>query len=392
MGEAAVVEIDTFPRAFMLIYLVMAFSSFGYSLAVHVVAEKQKKLKEFMKIMGLHDTAFWLPWVLLYSSFVLLMSLLMAVITTVFSPFTKSSCFLIFLLFSLYGISLILFALMLTPLFKKSKQVGVVEFLSTLVFGCVGLFIVLEEDFPKSFVWFLSPFCHCTFVIGVAQIMHLEDYEKGAQISSLKDGPYPLIITFIFLVVDSVMYLLLASYLDQILPGEYGLKRTPFFFLKPSYWSKKRRLYGELNEIHLDRSVGASETVEPVSSELHGKEAIRINCVHKSFRKKNDPVEALQGLTFDIYEGQITALLGHSGTGKTTLMNILCGLCPPSDGSATIYGHRVTDIDEMLEVRKVTGICQQTDIHFDVLTVEENLSVFASLRGIDQKNKEQEVK
>ncbi|XP_075437254.1 cholesterol transporter ABCA5-like [Ascaphus truei] len=107
MGEAAVVEIDTFPRAFMLIYLVMAFSSFGYSLAVHVVAEKQKKLKEFMKIMGLHDTAFWLPWVLLYSSFVLLMSLLMAVITTVFSPFTKSSCFLIFLLFSLYGISLV---------------------------------------------------------------------------------------------------------------------------------------------------------------------------------------------------------------------------------------------------------------------------------------------
>lgn len=37
-------------------------------------------------------------------------------------------------------------------------------------------------------------------------------------------------------------------------------------------------------------------------------------------------------LSFDIYEGQITALLGHSGTGKTTLMNILCGLCPPTDG------------------------------------------------------------
>jgi ABC-type sugar transport system ATPase subunit len=39
-------------------------------------------------------------------------------------------------------------------------------------------------------------------------------------------------------------------------------------------------------------------------------------------------------LSFDIYEGQITALLGHSGTGKSTLMNILCGLCPPSDGES----------------------------------------------------------
>ena len=40
------------------------------------------------------------------------------------------------------------------------------------------------------------------------------------------------------------------------------------------------------------------------------------------------------GLSFDIYEGQITALLGHSGTGKSTLMNILCGLCPPSEGKS----------------------------------------------------------
>lgn len=38
------------------------------------------------------------------------------------------------------------------------------------------------------------------------------------------------------------------------------------------------------------------------------------------------------GLTFDIYEGQITALLGHSGAGKSTLMNILCGICPPTEG------------------------------------------------------------
>lgn len=59
MGETAVVEIDTFPRGVILIYLVIAFSPFGYFLAIHIVAEKEKKLKEFLKIMGLHDTAFW---------------------------------------------------------------------------------------------------------------------------------------------------------------------------------------------------------------------------------------------------------------------------------------------------------------------------------------------
>lgn len=59
---------------------------------------------------------------------------------------------------------------MLTPLFKRSKHVGTVEFLSTLAFGFVGLTIVLLEDFPKSFVWFLSPLCQCTFLVGVAQV------------------------------------------------------------------------------------------------------------------------------------------------------------------------------------------------------------------------------
>lgn len=59
---------------------------------------------------------------------------------------------------------------MLTPLFKKSKHVGIVEFFITVAFGFIGLMIILIESFPKSLVWLFSPFCHCTFVIGIAQV------------------------------------------------------------------------------------------------------------------------------------------------------------------------------------------------------------------------------
>ena len=59
---------------------------------------------------------------------------------------------------------------MLTPIFKKSKHVGIVEFLVTVAFGFVGLLIVFVESFPKSLVWLLSPFCQCTFLIGIAQV------------------------------------------------------------------------------------------------------------------------------------------------------------------------------------------------------------------------------
>ncbi|XP_033703106.1 cholesterol transporter ABCA5 isoform X2 [Tursiops truncatus] len=391
MGETAVVEIDTFPRGVILIYLVIAFSPFGYFLAIHIVAEKEKKLKEFLKIMGLHDTAFWLSWVLLYTSLIFLMSLLMAVIATASSLFPQSSCFVIFLLFFLYGLSSVFFALMLTPLFKKSKHVGIVEFLVTVALGFVGLLIVLVESFPKSLVWLLSPFCQCTFLIGIAQVMHLEDFNEGALFSNLTEGPYPLIITIIMLALNSIFYVLLAVYLDQVIPGEFGLRRSSFYFLKPSYWSKSRRNYKELSEGNVSGSISFSETVEPVSSEFIGKEAIRISGIQKTYRKKGENVEALRNLSFDIFEGQITALLGHSGTGKSTLMNILCGLCPPSDGSASVYGHRVSEIDEMFEARKMIGICPQLDIHFDVLTVEENLSILASIKGVPANNIIQEV-
>lgn len=40
----------------------------------------------------------------------------------------------------------------------------------------------------------------------------------------------------------------------------------------------------------------------------------------------------------NMYEGQVTALLGHNGAGKTTTMSILTGLFPPSEGTAIVGG------------------------------------------------------
>lgn len=57
------------------------------------------------------------------------------------------------------------------------------------------------------------------------QVMHLEDYEDGATFSNLNDGPYPLVISLILLVLDSIFYLLVAVYLDQVIPGMF-MRRT----------------------------------------------------------------------------------------------------------------------------------------------------------------------
>ncbi|XP_046870556.1 ATP-binding cassette sub-family A member 5 isoform X3 [Hypomesus transpacificus] len=385
MGQPGSVEVQKFPHALISIYLVLAFTPFVTFLIVNVAAEKERRLKDTMSMMGLYDSAFWLSWGLLYAALVTTMSFLMSVIATYTALFPNSHFLVVFLLIFLYGISSIFFSFMLTPLFKKPKFASTVGSMLTVVFGCLSLFTVLMKDFPQPLVWVMCLLSPSAFSIGIAQVVYLEAQGDGAVFSTLLSGPHPLYVPLLMLVLDCFLYLLLALYLDQVLPGEFGIRRSLLYFLKPSYWSKRGKRYVEVSsvyEMEVNGAPGVDEPVELVSPEFRGKEVIRINNIRKVYKEKDGMVEALRGLTFDIYEGQITALLGHSGAGKSTLMNILCGICQPSDGSATIYGSPVAEVAEGSEMKQLVGVCPQFNIIFDVLTVEEHLNIFAAIKGI----------
>ncbi|XP_051523349.1 cholesterol transporter ABCA5-like isoform X1 [Myxocyprinus asiaticus] len=395
MGHPGSVEVQKFPHALISIYLVLAFTPFVSFLIVNVAAEKEQRLKDTMGMMGLYDSAFWLSWGLLYAALVTTMSILMAVIATCTPLFSNSNFFLIFLLIFLYGISSIFFSFMLTHLFKKPKFASTVGSMLTVVFGCLSLFTVLMRDFPQFAVWLLCLLSPSAFSIGIAQVVYLEAQGDGAVFSSLGNGPHALYVPMVMLFLDCILYLLLAIYLDQVLPGEFGTRRSVLYFLQPSYWSKQRKRYVEVSSVYegeVNGTPASDESVEAVSPEFRGKEVIRICNIHKIYKEKDGTVEALRGLTFDIYEGQITALLGHSGAGKSTLMNILCGICPPTEGTATIYGSPVAEIAEGEEMKQLVGICPQFNIIFDVLTVEEHLRIFAAIKGILPSDIDSEVK
>ena len=62
---------------------------------------------------------------------------------------------------------------------------------------------------------------------------------------------------------------------------------------------------------------------------------------------------AVDDLSLNLYDGEITALLGHNGAGKTTTISMLTGLIPPSSGTAIINNYNIqTDIGA---VRKSLG-------------------------------------
>ncbi|XP_038612933.1 ATP-binding cassette sub-family A member 9-like [Tachyglossus aculeatus] len=364
---------------FCIFFSVISFSPFTYFLSLHVTRERKRR-KELMKLMGLKDTAFWLSWGVLYAGFVSVIATLLALLTSEIVYMT--GFFTIFSLFILYGLSLIALTFLLSVLIRRPVLTGLAVFFLTLFWGCLGI-LVLYRKLPVSLEWILSLLSPFAFTTGIVQMIVFDNDPQGD--SSL------MMATFVMLLLDTVLYMALTVYFDKLLPGDYGHRHSPLFFLKSSFWSPIPRsgrvvFENENNPIH-----SSDNSFEPVSPEFHGKEAIRIKNIKKEYKKKSETVEALQGFQLDIYEGQITAILGHSGAGKSTLLNILCGLLDPSEGSATIYNYSVTERTDVEEIRKITGVCPQFSVHLDSLTVKENLSLFAKIKGILPEEMEQEI-
>ncbi|NXK89914.1 ABC8B protein, partial [Formicarius rufipectus] len=389
MKSRSVIFSITLEYSYFMITIVMCFYPFMYFLSLNVTREK-KKLKVLMKTMGLQDIAFWLSWSLLYSLYVLIISCLLTALVLQ-EPFYTSSFPAVFLLFFLYGLACIHLVFLLCSLLRTSKLVSSMAFVITFIFGCLSL-AELIETVPEPLKWFLGLCCPFAFNSGIAKIFHLEKYVMGFSFSNLMEEAYFLFSTYIMLVFDSVLYMLLALYFDKVLPGKYGIPDPPFFCLKASYWVRSRR--GSTRES--PRSTANPEEhlgddAEPVPPEFRGMEAIRLHNIKKTYKKKDKKTEALRGLSLNIYEGQITALLGHSGAGKTTLLNVLSGLTFPSEGSATIYNCKLSEIGDREEIREMIGICPQFNTQFEVLTVKENLKTFAEIKGIKSKEVEREV-
>jgi putative ABC transport system ATP-binding protein len=68
---------------------------------------------------------------------------------------------------------------------------------------------------------------------------------------------------------------------------------------------------------------------------------VRVQDVHKFFKRGSERVDVLQGANLDVPEGDFLALMGPSGSGKTTLLNLMGGLDQPSSGSVEVAGVRI---------------------------------------------------
>lgn len=120
----------------------MALSQFITYLLILIVGEKENKIKEGMKIMGLKDSVFWLSWFIIYGIFVLFLSIVCCVLLFTLQVFQNTNFLLIFLLVLFYTLSIIMFGFMITPFFDKSRV--------STVTTSLHLFIIFLTDCRNS--------------------------------------------------------------------------------------------------------------------------------------------------------------------------------------------------------------------------------------------------
>lgn len=383
-----------------------------------IVMEKETKIREGMKMMGMGDAPIFFSWIVTYTILYAILALIVALICAK-NIFQYSGFGYIWLHFFLFGLSSASYCYLIATFFSKARTastMGVVLFLA----GYFPSFAVGEKGSSAGAKVGSSLLSPTAFALGINFIGTLEDYGVGVNESSIKTSVdnWTLAASYGMLVFDTILYAVLAWYIDAVLPAsirEYGVPRPWYFPFTPSYWREvfglpaKRRRPGtnatagsynllcfrrtKLNERLSNGPRSDSSFFEEPDASLRAKAAagkvVTVRGLRKEFDTPDGTKLAVDDVDLDLYEGQIFCLLGHNGAGKTTTISMLTGLIEATEGSMTVFGNDVGT--DLVRVRKEIGVCPQHDVLWPELTVQEHLQIFAAIKGVPPEKVESEI-
>jgi ABC-type multidrug transport system ATPase subunit len=275
---------------------------------------------------------------------------------------TNAGIVLIFIL--LAGFALTSMSILYASFFKRAQLSGITAILATLLLGILAQSITRPATPVVAALSVL--FTPCTFVYFVTLMARFEKEERATSLTDMPPQPnegsweLPGIFFFIMLIVHIFVYPLIGALIERSLYGT----------------STKGRKFQ-----HLDSDGGSSL----------GDNAVKLDGFTKIYNpgffsrlfatksKPAAPVTAVNQLSFDVGRGQIVALLGANGSGKSTTLDAIAGLHKLTSGSITIDG------------TGGLGIAPQKNVLWDDLTVEEHLNIFNSLKSPGARATKQEI-
>uniref|UniRef100_A0A8C0LQW2 ATP-binding cassette sub-family A member 17-like n=1 Tax=Canis lupus dingo TaxID=286419 RepID=A0A8C0LQW2_CANLU len=320
-----------------------------------IALEKERKMKEYMCMMGVNNWQHWAAWFIMFFISTLIVISFMTILFCIEVHVSgNSDPSLIFVFLLCFATATILFAFMISTFFQKATAAGGIIFFFTYL-----PYLYLTFSYPQRTYFQKVAFCllsNIAMALGVRLISSpLKPLSWSLVPTPANLGEFNFSHVLVMLVLDSVLYGLVAWYVEAVLPGEYGIPKPWYFFVMVSTGAPVLHTTKFIQEEPTDLAKG-----------------IEIRQLYKTGKSKH---VAVKGLTMNLYQGQITVLLGHNGAGKTTMCCMLTGVLAPSSGWVYINGYDISC--NVAQIRKSMGWCPQHDILFDNFTVAEHLYFYA---------------
>jgi len=331
-----------------------------------VVHEKESRIKEGMRMMGIPAAALTAAWYITYALAFLVSSFGIASAAAK-TMFGRSDSYMIWFVFWLFGMAATAEAFLISVFFSRAKvasAVGTIIFLASF-FPYYAVNDPLKPLMSKLGASFLAP---VAFGLDLQVVAQLEASGIGLHWSTVGFEVQGFTVAYglVMLAIDTVLYTVLALYLEQVLPSEYGVPRPWYFPCMPRFWggcfgccapaSRARRGRGGFPggrdaDAHttisgdislpgldtdgkdgrplLDADMGAPEhdpayadkrNFEGLGSEHRALKAagrcVSARGLEKHFDTPDGVKKAVDGVHLDVFQGEIFALLGHNGAGE----------------------------------------------------------------------------
>jgi len=365
----------------------LAFQSNVVLIMKSIVVEKELRLREGMKMMGMSNTMFWSSWLMTHwlSSMI---SVVMICIVGLY-PFEYTNQFIQFIFYTFWVASLILWNFFISTFFSRS--------ITATIAGCFAYTVTLVPaivtriTIPNgSGAWLAA----CIFPAGAmnqwgAALAILEQGKSGITWDTFGEdittsGNVSCAGILGMVIFDCFLYALLTWYFDAVWPTEYGTRHPPWFLFTKKYWFGTESSRSDDGALKLTEQE-SGDAVEPLTSQQMANASVVVRGLTKRFGE----VTAVNDLSVTFVPGQVSGLLGHNGAGKTTTISILTGMIGRSSGRATIDGYDTET--QMDEIRASLGICPQFDVLWPTLTVREHLRLYAAFAGMEKTQVESEL-
>ncbi|ORX44879.1 hypothetical protein BCR36DRAFT_334112 [Piromyces finnis] len=325
-----------------------------------IVSEKERKIKSYLMIIGMHPSSFWLSWVISNILYLYLMAILLVAVLFLFKIVKLYIALVILIVLCLYATTIINFTLLFSTFFDNAKTAYSVADITFSLFSTTYIIFKWSSPLVKLIASaFMSPI---SLGMLFEKLFDLNNKDSIGFIDIFMNKD--IFISIIILAWNVVFYFILALIFD----AHFSEENQSFLAWRRSRIG--RNCYNQNENVY-------NENIE----DYQGQERIRVEVknIYKEFKSHNKKFLALNDVSFEAYRNEIFCLLGHNGAGKSTLVNIMTGLIQPNNG-IIIYDEQEFESCKT-EIRQQMGICTQENILFDHLTVEENINIFSGLKN-----------